>query len=125
MVAGLDRVRHHRKAVDDAYNFNWTIDIPPEFQAPFEVTHDSVAALDLHLDRPVHVRAANLRRMFSALVAGNIKEPGIRQIEAKGPFVIKGDRRLMQALDSLLAQFVAQNRMKIAGDYKPVYRIAS
>ncbi len=125
MVAGLDRVRHHRKSTDDAYNFNWTLDIPPEFQMPFEVTHDSVAALDLSLDSPVHVRAANLRRMFSAMVAGNIKEPGIRQIEAKGPFVIKGDRRLMQALDSLLTQFIAQKRMKLSGEYKPVYRIAS
>ncbi|MBM3512634.1 MAG: LOG family protein [Alphaproteobacteria bacterium] len=125
MMTGLDAVRHHRKSIDDAYNFNWTLDIPPAFQLPFDVTHDSVAALDLYLDRPVHVRAANLRRMFSALVAGNIKEPGIRQIEAKGPFVIKGDRRLMQALDSLLTQFVAQKRMKISGDYKPVYKIAS
>lgn len=125
MVTGIDRVRHHRKSIDDAYNFNWTLDIPPEFQLPFEVNHDSVAALELNLETPIHVRAANLRRMFSALVAGNIKEPGIRQIEAKGPFVIKGDRRLMQALDSLLTQFIAQKRMKLSGEYKPVYRIAS
>lgn len=125
MVKGVDAVRDHRKSIDDAYNFNWTLQIPPAFQMPFEVTHESVAALDLHLDRPVHTKAANLRRMFSALVAGNIKEHGIRQIEAKGPFEIHGDKRLMTALDSLLAQFIAQKRMKLTGEYKPVYRIAS
>jgi len=125
MMKGVDAVRDHRKGSGDAYNFNWTLQIPPPFQMPFEVTHESVAALDLHLDRPVHTKAANLRRMFSALVAGNIKEHGIRQIEAKGPFEIHGDKRLMAALDSLLAQFIAQKRMKLTGEYKPVYRIAS
>jgi predicted Rossmann-fold nucleotide-binding protein len=125
MTTGLSRVHHHRKETGDAYNFNWTLKIPRDFQLPFEVTHDSVAALDLHLDRPVHVRAANLRRMFSALVAGNIKEGGIRQIQARGPFKIHGDARLMQALDALLAQFVEQKRMKLSGEYKPVYQLVT
>lgn len=125
MVAGLDRVRNHRRRTDDAYNFNWGLRIPPAFQLPFEVTHESVAALDLHLDRPVHARAAALRRAFSAIVAGNVKEAGIRQIEARGPFEISGDARLMSALDALLASFVAQKRMKISGEYKPVYRVVA
>jgi pyrimidine/purine-5'-nucleotide nucleosidase len=125
MVSGLDRVRHHRKVTGDAYNFNWTLRIPPEFQLPFEVTHESVEALDLHLDQPVHARAANLRRVFSAIVAGNVKEPGIRQIEQRGPFTIHGDARLMRPLDELLASFVAQKRMKISGEYKPVYRVVA
>jgi pyrimidine/purine-5'-nucleotide nucleosidase len=84
-----------------------------------------VEALDLHLDQPVHARAANLRRVFSAIVAGNVKEPGIRQIEQRGPFTIHGDTRLMRALDELLASFVAQKRMKISGEYKPVYRVVA
>jgi predicted Rossmann-fold nucleotide-binding protein len=125
MVSGLDRVRHHRKVTGDAYNFNWTLRIPPAFQLPFEVTHESVEALDLHLDQPVHARAANLRRVFSAIVAGNVKEPGIRQIEQRGPFTIHGDARLMRPLDELLASFVAQKRMKISGEYKPVYRVVA
>jgi predicted Rossmann-fold nucleotide-binding protein len=125
MTAGLQQVYNHRRAVADAYNFNWTLKIPKDFQLPFEVTHDTVAGLDLHLDRPVHVRAANLRRVFSALVAGNIKEAGIKQIEARGPFEIHGDKVLMGHLDELLAQFIAQKRMKLSGEYKPVYKIAS
>jgi hypothetical protein len=31
----------------------------------------------------------------------------------------------MAALDSLLQAFVAQRRMKIAGDYKPCYRVVT
>jgi hypothetical protein len=96
---------------------------PHGFQMPFEVTHESVAALDLHLDQPVHARVVNLRRIFSALVAGNIREPVMRKVEENGPFEISGDSRLMQPLDALLATFVAQRRMKLSGEYKPVYRI--
>ncbi|MDX2223484.1 MAG: nucleotide 5'-monophosphate nucleosidase PpnN [Rhodospirillaceae bacterium] len=125
MVAGLERVHRHRMATADAYNFNWTLKIPRDFQAPFEVDHANVAALDLHFDQPVHARAANLRRMFSAIVTGNVKEHGIRQIETHGPFEIKGDPRMVKALDDLLGAFVAQKRMKLSGDYKPVYRIVA
>jgi predicted Rossmann-fold nucleotide-binding protein len=123
MAQGLKDVRKHRTATGEAYNFNWTLNVPHELQTPFTVTHESVASLDLHLDRPVHVRAANLRRMFSAIVAGNIRAPVIREVEERGPFEISGDTRLMQPLDGLLAQFVAQKRMTLSGAYKPVYRI--
>jgi pyrimidine/purine-5'-nucleotide nucleosidase len=125
MVAGMEQVRRHRKRVGDSYNFNWTLQIPAAFQLPFEVSHASVAALDLNLDQPVHERAANLRRAFSAIVAGNVKDHGIRQIAAHGPFEIRGTPRLMQALDGLLSSFVAQRRMKIAGEYRPVYRVVT
>ncbi len=125
MVEGINRVRHHRRAAGDGFNFNWSLHIPRDFQLPFDVSHDSVAGLNLHLDQPVHLRAANLRRMFSALVAANVKESGIRMIEAAGPFEIRGDSKLMQALDAMLSQFVAHKRMKVSGTYKPVYRIVS
>ncbi len=123
MRDGIERVRRHRREVGDSYNFNWTLHVPPALQMPFEVSHESVAALDLHLDQPVHARAANLRRVFSAIVAGNIKERGIRQIAEHGPYEIHGDARLMEPLDRLLAAFVAQRRMKLSGEYRPVYRV--
>jgi len=125
MVTGMDQVRRHRRQLGDSFNFNWTLRIPPAFQMPFEVSHGSVAALDLDLEQPVHERAANLRRAFSAIVAGNVKEHGIRQIAAHGPFEIRGSPRLMQALDGLLTSFVAQRRMKITGEYRPVYRVVA
>ncbi len=123
MMRGFDDVLKHRKATGEAFNFNWNLKIPPGFQLPFQVSHKSVAALDLHLDRPVHERAVALRRLFSALVAGNVKENAIRLVEEHGPFEIHGDRQLVEPLDGLLTQFIAQNRMKLSGEYKPVYRI--
>jgi predicted Rossmann-fold nucleotide-binding protein len=125
MVSRLDAVREHRRVTGDAYNFNWTLAIPPDFQMPFEVSHRAVAALELGLDQPVHRRAANLRRLFSAIVAANVREVGLKAIEAHGPFEIKGAADLQVPLDELLTSFVAQQRMKITGPYKAAYRIVS
>ncbi|MEK6749672.1 MAG: pyrimidine/purine nucleotide monophosphate nucleosidase domain-containing protein, partial [Pseudomonadota bacterium] len=68
--------------------------------------------------------AANLRRAFSAIVAGNVKDEGIRAVEQYGDFEIRGESSILEPLDSLLASFVAQHRMKLPGKtYKPCYRI--
>ena len=123
MVDGLNAVARNRKNTRDAYNFNWTLHIPRPFQMPFTVTHESVAGLNIQIDQPVHDRAANLRRMFSAIVAGNIKEGGVKQIAEQGPYEIHADPRLVAPIDQLLASFAAEKRMKLSGDYKPVYRI--
>jgi hypothetical protein len=83
-----------------------------------------MAALNLHRAQEPHRFAANLRRAFSGIVAGNVKEDGMRAIERHGPFEIDGDRDVMQALDALLSSFVAQQRMKLPGSkYVPCYRI--
>lgn len=125
MLRGMDAVREYRRRASDAYNYNWLLRIPHELQVPFEPTHASMAALELSRDHPPHRLAADLRRAFSGIVAGNVKEPGIRAIEERGPFEIRGDRDLMRRLDELLASFVHQRRMKIAGDYRPCYRIVA
>ncbi len=111
------------RSASESCHFNWTLKIPADFQQPFEVTHENVAALNLTRDQPLHLLAANLRRAFSAVVSGNIKEHGIHQIVAKGPFQIHGESDLMRALDDLLASFVAEGRMKLSGVYRPVYRV--
>ena len=74
---------------------------------------------------PPHRLAAELRRAFSGIVAGNVKENGIRLIEQHGPFEIHGDRELLGPLDALLSSFARQRRMKIAGDYRPCYRVVT
>jgi pyrimidine/purine-5'-nucleotide nucleosidase len=126
MIAGLDKVRDFRRKNSDSYSFNWLLRIPVEFQLPFEVSHASMRALNLRMDRPVHERAADLRRAFSGIVAGNVKEYGVRAIEMNGPFELSGDREIMGPLDQLLRSFVAQRRMKIAGaEYRPCYRLVA
>lgn len=125
MSTGIRKVREHRIAQKDSFFFNWSVDIPLEFQRPFVPTHEAMAALDLHHGRKPHELAADLRRAFSGIVAGNVKEDGMRRIEAYGPFEIHGDADMMQSLDALLRAFVQQRRMKIAGEYKPCYRVVA
>jgi len=125
IARGIDTVREFRRNRSDAYNFNWLLKVPPDFQHPFEPTHEAMAKLELRRDLPPHVLAANLRRAFSGIVAGNVKETGIHAIEAHGPFELRGDPHIMTLLDELLASFVAQQRMKLVGQYHPCYRLVS
>ena len=124
MRDGFEKVRAHRRETADAYYYNWGLTIEKDFQAPFEPTHDAMASLNLGRDQPVHELAANLRRAFSGIVAGNVKEGGIAAIEAHGPFELSGDRDLMAHLDTLLRAFVDQGRMKLGTEtYTPCYRL--
>lgn len=123
MTRGIKQVREYRIAQRDSFYFNWSITIPEEYQRPFVPTHEAMASLDLHQGRPAPALAADLRRAFSGIVAGNVKEESMQRIEANGPFEIHGDADMMQALDALLRAFVEQRRMKIAGDYKPCYQV--
>jgi hypothetical protein len=123
---GIEAVREHRIATQDAFFFNWGLRVDYSLQLPFAPTHTNMAALDIHSARPPHELAADLRRAFSGIVAGNVKEEGIRAIEQHGPFQIDGDAEIMRALDRLLASFVAQHRMKLPGaEYLPCYRIVT
>lgn len=122
--AGTDEVFQFRRKHKDAFYYNWKLNIPGDLQYPFEPTHESMGKLNLKKDQPIHQLAANLRRAFSGIVAGNVKEHGIRLIKEKGPFELHGDPEIMEPLDELLRTFVEQNRMKIGeGTYKPCYRV--
>ncbi len=126
MVEGLAQVRDYRRHAADSYGFNWLLKIPLEFQLPFNVNHASMRALRLSADTPLHERAADLRRAFSGIVAGNVKEYGIDAITRHGPFELAGDKAIMDPLDALLRSFVAQHRMKLAGgEYTPCYRLVA
>lgn len=126
ILKGIRNVRKYRKAKDDAYYYNWLLKIPDDLQEPFAPSHENLAALDLTMDQPAAALAANLRRAFSGIVAGNIKESGIRAIEEKGPFQLHGDEKLMQMIDRLLISFADQKRMKMLGsNYHACYQIVS
>ena len=124
MHTGLRQVREFRTEHGDAYYFNWRLTIDPEFQQPFNPTHENMRNLELRQDQEAHQLAANLRRAFSGVVAGNVKDEGIRAIEQYGHFEIRGDIGIMESMDALLASFVDQHRMKLPGkEYVPCYRI--
>jgi len=121
---GIKEVKKFRRENGDAFYFNWLLKIDQEFQQPFNPTHENMKSLELHKDQEVHLLAANLRRVFSGVVAGNVKDEGVRSIEKYGHFEIRGDSSIMGPVDVLLKSFVAQHRMKLPGkEYVPCYKI--
>lgn len=124
MRVKLDEVLTYRKQTGDAYHFNWSLVIEPDFQQPFEPTHENISNLPINYDLETATLAANLRRVFSAIVAGNVKSQGIKAIRENGPFEISGDKQIMKLMDNLLASFVKQQRMKLPGsEYVPCYKV--
>jgi hypothetical protein len=124
MKKAMSRVKESRRNSGDAYSFNWSIRIAPDLQHPFDPTHENMANLNLHSDQPAEQLAAALRRAFSGIVSGNVKENGIQLIEQHGPYKLRGDPAIMKRMDLLLQGFVAQHRMKLPGSaYIPCYEI--
>ncbi|WP_298439886.1 nucleotide 5'-monophosphate nucleosidase PpnN [uncultured Ferrimonas sp.] len=116
-------VKAFRQRTGDAFAFNWSLQIEPEFQLPFEPSHEAMANLALQPGNNTAVLAGNLRKAFSGIVAGNVKGSGIKAIAKHGPFQLTGDAAMMKRMDHLLAAFVAQGRMKLQGHYQPCYEI--
>lgn len=126
VTRGMRAVQASRARKDDAYFFNWQLNIALDFQLPFEATHAAMTNLALSRNQPPESLAVNLRRAFSGIVAGNVREAGVRLVEEGGPFELRGDRQILAALERLLDDFVAQRRMRLTNpdDYVPSYRIA-
>ena len=121
----MDNIKQQRFEKGDAYSFNWMLKIDPILQAPFEPNHQSMAALNLHLDQPLMDLVSNLRRAFSGIVAGNIK-PNTKDAIAKyGAFKLHGDAMVLENMENLLKDFIAQHRMKLPSTeaYVPCYEI--
>ena len=108
---GLEAVHAFRKTHGDAYYFNWRLKIESLFQQRFVATHASMRGLEISEDLPLHELAANLRRVFSGIVSGNVREDTAAMIDENGPFEVRGSSRIMGLLDELLAAFVAQQRI--------------
>jgi len=127
ITRGLDEVRKYRIRTNDAFYFNWLLKVEDSFQIPFQPTHENMRGLDLRRGLPLHELAANLRRMFSGIVAGNVKTEGLQAIREHGPFEIRCEPEIAESLDALLTSFVSDNRMKLPGNkaYEPCYRLIS
>ena len=63
----------------------------------------------------------------SQIVAGNVREAGVRLVAEKGPFEIRGEPAVAKALDRLLRGFVAEHRMKLSDPqgYQPCFRVVA
>ena len=94
-------------------------------QTPFDVNHESVADLHLVRNQPAEDLAVAVRRAFSAIVTGNVKDQGIRAIKRQGPFQLRADAELTDALDRLLRSFANSGRMRLHGEYEPCYQVVA
>lgn len=95
----VGEVHRYRRRTHDAYCFNRRLTIDHAFQQPFEPTHAAMAGLRLSSDLQANELAAELRRAFSGIVAANVKEQGIVQVERYGPFAIRGETRILKPLE--------------------------
>ncbi len=123
MKSEMKNVKRFRTDGNDAFYFNWRLRIEHDLQRPFQPSHLAMAGLDLSRQQAPYLLAANLRRAFSGIVAGNVKEDGIKAVEKNGPFSIRGEPDIVDAMDRLLMTFVEQKRMKLKGDYSPCYQL--
>lgn len=125
MKCGIKAVRRERIEHSESFSYAWNLHIPEELQQPFIPTHAAMAALALHRDQPRHVLIAELRRAFSGIVAGNVKDFGVRAVEEHGPYQLHGEGDVVQALSGLLEAFVRDGRMKIdPATYRPCFELA-
>jgi len=125
MRKSMKKVYKNRRKLDDAFFYNWSLTIEEPFQHAFDPTHENMASLNLNKDQDSANLAANLRRAFSGIVAGNVKPFGIEAIQRHGPYLLDGDAEIMTSLDALLSDFVEQRRMKLSGEYTPCYTLLS
>ena len=126
MATGLSMVRSFRRKHKDSFYFNWLLNIQDELQRPFNPSHENMAALHIHRDQPKHLLAADLRRAFSGIVAGNVKPETIKAVRERGAFEIRGEKEVMGAMDAMLTSFIEQDRMKLPGKtYTPCYKVVA
>jgi len=125
MNSAMQKVHRNRRKLDDAFFYNWSLHIDEPFQHAFDPTHENMASLNLNKNQSDASLAANLRRAFSGIVAGNIKPNGIDAIKKHGVYKLDGDPEIMKSLDKLLTSFADQQRMKLSGKYIPCYELVT
>lgn len=123
----VDEVHDRRSSLNQAFYFNWELNIPLDLQEPFLPTHANMAALNLDESAPKHELASSLRSAFSGLVAGNVKDFGIEQVRRHGPYQLTGSKRFLHSMDQLLRMMVREGRMKLGQgekEYQPCYQLS-
>ena len=123
MQAGRDEVKKYRLETNDAYCFNWSLVIPDLLSTSFAPTHESMSELNLSLSQSSQKLASELRRLFSGIVAGNVKPETRQLVNESGPFKVHATPEIGGAIELLLKRLISENRMKIDGVYTPCYRI--
>jgi len=119
----ITKLRQKRKENGEARHFNWSFEISTELQKKFDPTHENVRNLRVSPEQKTFERLVEFRKIFSTIVAGNVKPDGIAAVAEKGKYQINIDKKYTVPLAELLSSFVAENRMKISKIYEPCFEI--
>src|SRR6056297_453900 len=121
----VEEVREQRVQSRESFSYNWGLFIEEELQRPFHPTHASMRALRLYRKQPLHILIAELRRAFSGITAGNVKDFGVKAVLEHGPFQLCGDADIVEQLGALLEKLVRPGRMRLdTRDYVPCFELA-
>ncbi len=120
MRKGIDNVGEYRRARQDAFYFNWRLTVLETSRNP-----------STPITRPWRPwpcidssRCMSWPQPATGLFRHRRRQrQGTRHSShrAHGPFRLSAEPQLMARLDDLLTSFVAQGRMKLAGEYVPCY----
>lgn len=105
------------------YLWNDDLVFDPRIQEPFEVSFESMEALDLTRDQEPFSLLINLRRFFSAIVHLSVKDPDMVDLWGDERPLIRGDRDIVAATDELVKKLEAQGRIHPEKKYATPYRV--
>ncbi|MBN8215465.1 MAG: DUF3412 domain-containing protein [Spirochaetes bacterium] len=89
--------------------WNWDLYFPESLQKPLAITHPFVESLRFERGMPMEDLFFSLRSLCSALVETNVRDRTL--LDRKGPFRVKGDPTILQAVDVLFQGFARDKRM--------------
>lgn len=105
------------------YLWNDDLKFDTRIQEPFEVTFETMEALDLSRDQEPFSLLINLRRFFSAIVHLSVKDPDMLDEWGDDRPLIKGDQAIVKATDELARKLEAQGRIHPEKKYGTPYRV--
>lgn len=89
--------------------FNWDLYFPEQLQMPLKINREFVESLTFSNALPIEELFFSLRSLSSAIVETNVRD---REYLSKyGPFQLKGDPEMLNAMDKLFERFAAEGRM--------------
>lgn len=105
------------------YLWNDNFFFEERLQHPFEVTFESMEALDLSRDQEAFSLLINLRRFFSAVVHLSVKDPDMLDAWGDERPLIRGDKDILRATDELVRKLERQGRIHEDVKYARPYRV--
>ncbi len=120
----MPAVHQARNLKNDDRLWNNSLHIPKALHIPFEPTHKNVSELHLESGQSLSTLALEIRNMLKAIVFAQVVEGGSTYIQEHGKYIVTGERKILQAIDTLFKKFASDGRM-FMGQTEPCYTLQS